>query len=150
MYCRFTEGATRHAAPEENHLTRTAEPGDLAALGAGRRELAAAIAEIGFTAVGTVLQVRTVCGTADCACHTDPGKRHGPYWQHTRKVSNKTVTRRLTPAQAALYTEWVSNGRRLRDLLEQMQQLSDQAKDLLLDALPADKHQRLTKPRSTA
>ena len=127
-------------------MTGTAQPGDpaaLAALRARRRELAAAIAEIGFTAAGTVLQVRTVCGTAGCACHAGPDKRHGPYWQHTRKVSNKTVTRRLTASQAALYTEWVSNGRRLRDLIEQMQQLSDQARDLLLDALSADQNQRL-------
>ena len=43
-------------------MTRTAQPA-LAALRARRRELAAAIAEIGFTAPGTVLQVRTVCGT---------------------------------------------------------------------------------------
>ncbi len=120
-------------------MTGTAEPVGLAALRARRRELAAAIAEIGFTAPGTVLQVRTVCGTAGCACHADPEKRHGPYWQHTRKVSNKTVTRRLTPAQAALYTEWTGNGRKLRDLLTQMQELSDQARDLLLDALPDER-----------
>jgi len=128
-------------------LTRTAQPAGLAALRARRRELAAAIAEIGFTAPGTVLQVRTVCGTAGCACHTDPGKRHGPYWQHTRKVSNKTVTRRLTPAQAALYTEWTGNGRKLRDLLTQMQELSDQARDLLLDALPDERKPAAKSPR---
>jgi hypothetical protein len=105
-------------------------------LRARRRDLAAAITSIGFTATGTVLQVRTVCGSPGCACHADPGKRHGPYWQHTRKISNKTVTRRLTPAQAALYEEWISNERALRGLLTQMQQLSDQARDLLIAALP--------------
>lgn len=105
-------------------------------LRARRRELAAAIAGIGFTATGTVLQVRTVCGSPGCACHADPDKRHGPYWQHTRKIRNKTVTRRLTPAQAALYQEWTSNERALRDLLTQMQQLSDQARELLLIAPP--------------
>jgi len=104
----------------------------LQALRARRRELAAAITAVGFTATGTVLEVRTVCGSPGCACHADPDKRHGPYWQHTRKISNKTVTRRLTPAQAALYQEWISNERALRDLLAQMQQLSDQARELLL------------------
>ncbi len=67
----------------------------LQALRARRRELAAAITAVGFTATGTVLEVRTVCGSPGCACHADPDKRHGPYWQHTRKISNKTVTRRL-------------------------------------------------------
>jgi Family of unknown function (DUF6788) len=102
------------------------------ALRARRAELAAAIASIGFTATGTVLQVRTACGSPGCACHADPDKRHGPYWQYTRKIRNKTVTRRLTPAQAALYQEWIANERALRDLLAQMQQISDQARDLLL------------------
>ena len=72
------------------------------------------------------------CCSPGCACHADPDKRHGPYWQYTRKVRNKTVTRRLTPAQAALYQEWIANERVLRGLLAQMQQISDQARDLLL------------------
>jgi hypothetical protein len=108
----------------------------LQALRIRRRELAAAITGVGFTATGTVLQVRTVCGSPGCACHADPAKRHGPYWQHTCKIRNKTVTQRLTPAQAALYQEWISNERALRDLLTQMQQLSDQARELLLTVPP--------------
>jgi hypothetical protein len=51
----------------------------LQALRARRAELAAAIAGVGFTATGTVLQVRTVCGSPGCACHADPDTRHGPY-----------------------------------------------------------------------
>jgi hypothetical protein len=108
------------------------DSGTVTALRARRAELAAAIAGIGFTATGTVLQVRTICGSPGCVCHADPDKRHGPYWQYTRKVRNKTVTRRLTPAQAALYQEWIANERVLRGLLAQMQQISDQARDLLL------------------
>jgi len=108
------------------------DSGSVAALRARRAELAAAITRIGFTATGTVLQVRTVCGSPGCACHASPDKRHGPYWQHTRKIRNKTVTRRLTTAQAALYQEWIANERALRDLLAQMQQISDQARDMLL------------------
>jgi hypothetical protein len=61
------------------------------------------MAGIGFTATGTVPQVRTVCDSPGCACHASPDKRHRPYWQHTRKIRNKTVTRRLATAQAALY-----------------------------------------------
>lgn len=112
------------------------------------RHLAAQIAGIGFTATGTVLRTRNVCGTPGCACHTDPGKRHGPYWQYTRKVNGKTVTRRLTSAQAALYTEWITNGRALRDLLAQMQQLSDQARDLIL-ATSSEDQQTEANPRES-
>jgi hypothetical protein len=108
----------------------------LADLQARHRDLAAQIGRIGFTATGTLLRSHNVCGSAGCACHTDPRRRHGPYWQYTRKINGKTVTRRLTDAQAALYTEWIGNGRTLRDLLAQMKHLSDQARDLILAAPP--------------
>lgn len=106
--------------------------GSLADLHARRREVAAQIAEIGFTATGTVLCVLNECGKPACACHRDPARRHGPYWRHTCKINNKTVGRRLTEAQAAVYTELIENGRALRDVLTQLQQLSDQARELLL------------------
>lgn len=115
----------------------TEEPG-LAELQARYRDLAAQIAGTGFTAAGTVLSTTNVCGTAGCSCHADPARRHGPYWQYTRKVRGKTVTRRLTAAQAALYAEWIGNGRALSDLLAQMQQVSDQARDLVLTTVPDD------------
>lgn len=114
------------------------EEAGLAELRARYRDLAAQIAQIGFTASGTVLSTRNVCGTAGCSCHADPARRHGPYWQYTRKVSGKTVTRRLSAAQAALYAEWIGNGRALGDLLAQMQQVSDKARDLILATLPDD------------
>lgn len=111
----------------------------VADLRARHRHLAAQIADLGFTATGTVLRSHNVCGTPGCSCHTDPGKRHGPYWQYTRKVNGKTVTRRLTSTQAALYTEWIDNGRALRDLIAQMQHVSDQARDLILATPPEDR-----------
>jgi alcohol dehydrogenase class IV len=111
----------------------------VAGLRARHRHLAAKIAGIGFTATGTVLRSHNVCGTPGCSCHTDPGKRHGPYWQYTRKINGKTVTRRLTSAQATQYARWIDNGRALRDLLAQMQQVSDQARDLILATPPEDR-----------
>ncbi|HYA51957.1 MAG TPA: DUF6788 family protein, partial [Streptosporangiaceae bacterium] len=53
--------------------------GSLADLHTRRREVAAQIAEIGFTATGTVLYVLNECGKPACACHRDPARRHGPY-----------------------------------------------------------------------
>ena len=78
------------------------------------RELAGQLAEVGFIATGTVVQRSTRCGTPGCRCHADPPQSHGPYWQWTTKVAGKTVTRRLTERQAALYTEWTANNRKFR------------------------------------
>jgi hypothetical protein len=105
---------------------------DLAALRAQYRDLAARLAEIGFFTTGSLLQRRTVCGTPSCLCHTDSAHRHGPYWQHTRKVSGRTVTRRLSAAAAELYEQQIASNKELRSLLEQMEDLSERALALRL------------------
>jgi hypothetical protein len=53
-------------------------------------------------------------------------------WQWTRKVDGKTVTRRLSPAEATLYEEWITNGRRLEELVREMRNLSREAGEILL------------------
>jgi len=53
------------------------------------------------------------CGKPGCRCQADPPPLHGPYWQWTRVVAGKTVTRRPTEPQARLYQEWIANRRRL-------------------------------------
>ena len=95
-------------------------------------ELAARISEIGFISSGTVIQRSTRCGTPTCRCHAEPPQLHGPYWQWTAKIDGKTVTRRLTPAQAALYQEWIANDRRLRDLINKMRDVAAKAAALTL------------------
>src|SRR5258708_3875514 len=73
-----------------------------------------------------------VGGTAPCRCDADRARRHGPYWQHTRKIGGKTVTRRLTEAQAGLYLQWISNDRRLRALLAELEQVNAAAREKIL------------------
>ena len=105
---------------------------ELARLRRDYRALQDQIRRLGFIAPGSVLERYTVCGTPSCRCHADPPTRHGPYFQYTRKVDGKTLTRRLTPEQADRYREWIANRRRLDQLTEQMDQLSRQAAELLL------------------
>jgi hypothetical protein len=105
---------------------------ELARLRREYRALQDQIRRLGFIAPGSVLERYTVCGTPGCRCHANPPTRHGPYFQYTRKVDGKTLTRRLTPEQADRYREWIANRRRLDQLTEQMDQLSRQAAELLL------------------
>jgi len=91
------------------------------------QKLQAQLAQIGFALPGTINVAMNRCGKPNCACHQDPPKLHGPYITWTRKVSGKTVTRRLTPEQLERYKPWFENDRRLRELTKQLQALSLQA-----------------------
>ena len=90
-------------------------------------QLQAQLAEIGFALPGTINVAMNRCGKPNCACHADPPKLHGPYITWTRKVSGKTITRRLTPEQLERYQPWFENDRRLRQLTKELQALSLQA-----------------------
>ena len=74
----------------------------------------------------------TRCTSPGCRCNADPPAPHGPYWQWTAKVDGKTVTRRLTAREAALYQEWIGNDRRIRALLDQIRKVDAKAAELML------------------
>ncbi|MGH8829453.1 MAG: DUF6788 family protein [Jiangellaceae bacterium] len=96
------------------------------------RELAAQLADVGYIAAGSITRRYTRCGTPSCRCHADPPQMHGPYWQWTAKVEGKTVTRRLTQAEAELYQEWIDNDRQLRALITAMRDVAAKAAELSL------------------
>src|SRR6266702_7935811 len=81
----------------------------------------AAIARTGMILPGSITQRRTRCGRRNCACHADPPRLHGPYWQWTRKVAAKTVCRWLSADQRRDYAPWIDNDRRLRELLARLE-----------------------------
>jgi hypothetical protein len=83
----------------------------------------AAIARSGRILPGTISERHTRCGRANCACHADPPKRHGPYFQWTRKVANKTVGKWLSIDQRHDYQAWVDNDRRAHELLARLEAL---------------------------
>ena len=96
------------------------------------RELARQLADIGYIASGSVAPRYNRCGKANCACHADPPRLHGPYWHWTAKVNGKTVNRRLSERDAQLYNEWIANDRRVRALLAQMREVAAKATELQL------------------
>ena len=104
---------------------------ELAALQDRYRALQEQVRELGFAVPGSVIERYTVCATEGCHCHADPPARHGPYFQYTRKLAGKTLSRRLSPDQAERYRGWITNRRRLDELLHQMDELSRQAADLI-------------------
>jgi hypothetical protein len=95
------------------------------------RALQDQLRDIGFIALGGVIERYTACGNPGCRCHAQPPAKHGPYFQYSRKLHGKTLTRRLTAEQAQRYREWITNRRTLDQVIDQMDQLSRQIADLL-------------------
>ena len=58
------------------------------------RALTARLAEIGFISAGSLVERTTSCGKPGCRCQADPPQRHGPYYQWSRAVAGKTISRR--------------------------------------------------------
>jgi len=96
------------------------------------RALAAELAGIGFISQGSVVVRYTSCGKAGCRCQGDPPRRHGPYYQWSRAVAGKTVSRRMSEGEAELYRGWIANRRRLEEIVARMEQISAAAGELLL------------------
>jgi len=88
-------------------------------------QAAAALAAAAGPALPGTLIVRSyACGKRRCRCHADPPVLHGPYAEWTRKIGGKTVTRRLTPAELAEYQPLFDNAKKLRALVNELQDLT--------------------------
>src|SRR5947208_3469836 len=87
-------------------------------------KLAAALGSVGFALPGTILERLICCKKPRSRCTADPPRLHGPYYQWTRKVNRKTVTRLLTAEQMERYRDWFDNARQLRALLSELESLS--------------------------
>ena len=87
-------------------------------------ELKQELQRLEFFCKGTVLARKMKCGQPGCACHGDPAKRHGPYWEWTYKVQAKTVNLRLSPAAGPLYQTATRQRRILKALLHRLETLS--------------------------
>jgi hypothetical protein len=81
----------------------------------------AAIAKSAQVLPGSITSRRTRCGREGCKCMADPPQPHGPYWQWTRKVAARTICRWVGEDQAADLGAWVTNGRRLHELVSRLE-----------------------------
>jgi Family of unknown function (DUF6788) len=122
-------------------MARSTSAGELAAYQRRYRELASQIADVGFVASGSITRRYTRCGTTGCRCHAEPPQRHGPYYQWTAKIAGKTVTRRLTDREAALYQQWIDNDRQLRALINEMRETAGHATRLILEDTNTQTHE---------
>jgi hypothetical protein len=120
-----THGTTNHIGPEDAmSAAGTPAGGPTAAQRRRQAELAQALARTGFVLPGTLLERYGRCGKTNCRCHNDPPTLHGPYYQWTRKVDGRTVTRVLSREQAQRYQSWFTDGQKARQTLAELETLS--------------------------
>ena len=87
-------------------------------------ELKRGLEQLEYFCKGTVLKRMMKCGKANCACASDPAKRHGPYYELTYKTNGKTVNVKLSPEEAPLYKAASMRFRKLKTLLHRLDKLS--------------------------
>jgi hypothetical protein len=87
---------------------------------------------LGLVRPGSLVRRFMPCGNSACRCMGQPPQLHGPYHQWTHKIAGKTKTVRLSAQQARLCREWSSNHKKLKRLLQQMEQLSLKETDRIL------------------
>jgi hypothetical protein len=102
------------------------------------RDLARRLSEIGWIASGSLGLRADRCGKPNCACASDPARRHGPYWHLTAKVDGKTVNKRLREHEAQLYQQWIANDRTVRAVLAEMRAIAAEAQALILAEQASD------------
>jgi hypothetical protein len=110
-------------------------------------ELAAELTDIGLISPGSLVARTTSCGKPGCRCQGDPPQRHGPYYQWSRAIAGKTVSRRLDARQAELYREWIANRHRLEQIITRMEQISAAAAEIMLRQEPNPQASRPPKER---
>ena len=82
------------------------------------------IGEIGFICKGSISKRCIPCGNPNCACHEDPKKRHGPYYQLVWKEKGKTLSHYLSAENVGLYQQWIQNRRTLMGIIDELEAVS--------------------------
>jgi hypothetical protein len=97
--------------------------------------LKAELADLGLVRPGSLVERYLPCGKSGCRCMGDSPILHGPYYQWSYKVKNKTVTKRLSKVQAEQCKEWIRNHRQMKKVVRKMEALSLKETDRILSTL---------------
>jgi hypothetical protein len=113
-----------------------------------REELKASMAEVGDLRPGSLVERYRRCGKAGCHCAGEGVSGHGPSWSLTREVGGKTVTRVIPAGAVAQTREQIAEHRRLRALVRELVETSEQLCDAKLEAGEASSDEAVKKGAS--
>ena len=87
------------------------------------------IAAMDYLCSGTLLKRMMKCGKASCRCQHDPAARHGPYYEWGYMRGGKLVHRYVSPAQAEVLQQAITNYRKAQKLLRTWQTETERTLD---------------------
>lgn len=106
---------------EENRIRK-----QLATYQGTYRNLCDLLARLGPIKRGSIYKAALRCGTPGCRYHRDARARHGPYWFWTSKAAGKSLCRKLDSKALKLYREYSANHKKLKRIIQKMEQTSDE------------------------
>lgn len=101
-------------------------------------ESKAQLGHVGIILRGSLIQRYMPCGKPPCKCMADPPVLHGPYFQWSGTIGGTKKTIRLGAREAAIWQEWIDNGRRLDRILAEWEAVGLEAASLLLATRPGN------------
>ena len=103
-----------------------------------RQQLLQALLDLGDLRPGSLVARYRRCSKSNCHCAQPDARGHGPSFSLTRRVAGKTVTKIIPPGPAVERTrEQIAEYRRLRSLVKELVEVSEQICQAQLDASPA-------------
>jgi hypothetical protein len=99
-----------------------------------RDELKARMMEVRDLRPGSLVERYRRCGKAGCHCAVEGATGHGPSWSLTREVGGKTVTHVIPSGAVGQTREQIAEHRRLRVLVRELVETSEQLCDAKLEA----------------
>ena len=103
-----------------------------------RQQLKQALLELGDLRPGCLVARYRRCGKANCHCAQPGALGHGRSFSLTRRVEDKTITKIIPPGPAVEQTrEQIAEYHRLRSLLQELVEVSEQICQAKLEAPPA-------------
>ena len=104
------------------------------ALAARRQDLLQQLAALGDLRPGSLVESYRKCGKPNCRCAAADHPGHGPRWILTHAVHGKTRTRTIPADQLDATRAQIAECQRLRRLVAELIEVSDQACQAKLEA----------------
>jgi len=104
------------------------------ALAARRQHLLQQLTALGDLRPGSLVESYRKCGKPSCRCAAADHPGHGPRWILTHAVDGKTRTRTIPPDQLDTTRAQIAECQRLRRLVAELIEVSDQACQAKLEA----------------